>query len=162
VLPENVVDSLDGVRNLFESDDPVLRHEWLFVPHPEPFMDSDLSVEQIGQNLHDARVSAVRAVLDAGGLDAILRLARRAESPETAGMTLAVVSADAHLPAILPALLDSTEDCLCRFARGFAADRHCAEGWSWIDDLGINTCQPSAIAKLLSALPFEPAAWERA
>jgi hypothetical protein len=121
-LREDIVSEFEDLLPVFNPDDLVARSAWLFSHHP-PLThppSNDLSEQQKAAS--ELRVEAVKATFAAGGLNAIVNLARAAEVPSEVGTTAASVG-----------LPDDVGRTLIRqhLNRADVAASACAHGFVW-------------------------------
>ena len=107
------------------------------------------------------RQQAMREILSLNGLDKVIELAEDVEYPDCVGHTLAS-EANAEIDKqLLPGMLDSRDDRLTAFAKGYVWSRRRRQGWKWVDGLNSSNWTPAQIGKFLGWLPFSEEAWKR-
>ena len=87
----SLVDQVDKLAEMYERFEPaalVPRFAWLFAQAPDLLAGRESADGTYWQHVGEARREAVDAVMDTGGLTALLELARAVESPARLGAVL--------------------------------------------------------------------------
>lgn len=96
-----------------EPADPVLRHEWLFRKSwvdesAGEMLDEDFDFRKREERIAQQRLNAVREILEGGGIDAVMRLAKTGEAQHNIGWSLSKAVGDIDaLKAALRAVVDA-------------------------------------------------------
>ena len=165
-MPQEYVARLDGIRERFSPSDPIVRYGWLFGQRPR-LADGgdvrDVSREARRQRLAEARIQAVVAVLQLGGLDGLTDLAKAVEQPYQLGYAAADArSVSRHADQLLSLHLADSDRSLNSLAFGYVCGRHHSCGEAWViqqlerAELRLTLDQR---VEILLALPARPSSW---
>ena len=155
-MPPDMVDKLETLQSRFEPDDLVTRHLWLFALYPRGL---DVSWQEREEAVYQAREQALQAIYEAGGLESVLDLAIRSESPRIAGVVYVKSRLYNHDDKIIPDLLNSENEQAKEFAMGNVSALFERKGWDWIETLPLNEWLPEQTGLFLSFLPVERRTW---
>jgi transcriptional regulator with XRE-family HTH domain len=156
-LPEHILTQLEEAQRLFEPEDVVTRHAWLF--------DEVWSVqEQAGgkeeAEITELRLAALREVQAKAGWNGVLLLAEAARAPEELGGLLGKTGSTKEDSRVLPALLRTASEKMTRFARGYVWGRFRAAGWDWVKGFKTATWSAKEVGEVALALqPFGRPTW---
>lgn len=95
-MPENLLDRLETICHGLEPDDPAIRHQWLFEHQPQ-FDSKFKSYRDQLAECERRRTSAIKEILDVGGLGSVLTFAESVESPSDVGSALFMASSDGDI-----------------------------------------------------------------
>jgi len=161
-LPPDVVDELASISSAFEPSDQVITNLWLFesyVPRLEEGTRADFASYQ--ERLRAHRRDAVGRILEAEGIEGVLRTARAADVPWAVGQALADAMTEADDDSIT-GLLDSSDPKEAALALGFVGTRLTQNGWAWADQkIAALDDRPLAQARILRTSNDLPPAWQR-
>lgn len=159
--PEQV-NKLAALAEQLQPRTPFFRHQRLFSDADFNLFEEEGNYEEQRKDLEVRRQKAVEEVAVDGGMAAVIAFANAVQSPRRVGIAFgAIASSDADVK-ILPNLLDSDQNSLVQFAKGFVWGRFQSGGWPWVDSIDTSRWTPKQIGQFLSLLPFTPDAWERA
>jgi hypothetical protein len=157
-LSEDVLAPLAVLGEGLRPRDPSEVHRWLFEDwHPDIGVSALDDLAPYDDELLRARAAAVREIVDAEGLSALLALAERVELPWALGAALGGVS-DVYGDQVVP-LLESDSSALVDFARAFVRARAARDPSTieaWVERF---PGRPTVQARLLLASEDLPAAW---
>ncbi|MFN2531938.1 MAG: hypothetical protein ABR555_11630 [Pyrinomonadaceae bacterium] len=161
-MPAKEIERLTGIANALQPQSPILKHRRLFTER-----DFDLYEEKDDFHLQQSLLDQRRhhAIEDAyadKGIAGIFTLAEAVESPWKVGFAFGETARDADEKQILPSLLESESKAMMYCAAGFVLGRLQSKGWTWIDNLDLNTWTTEQKATLLARLPFNSETWLRA
>ncbi len=160
-LPEEDIRHLIRLAERFDPVDDLRRYALLFswrvdLPGVDPREHGER--ERI---LSESRNKAAFSAWSAGGLDALVQLARIADEPFLLGRHAAAALGTDADPQ-LAALLCIQDDVCDRMSAGWVHERYAQDGWPWAEALMrelLARPQPIAALKLLLAVPATPDAW---
>jgi transcriptional regulator with XRE-family HTH domain len=165
-LSEEFLAPLDQLRRKLEPSNLIESNSWLFswdahLPDAEAKPD-DHSESQ--KELDAARVRAVLAINQAGGLEEILKLSRTVAQPDFVGS--AASRAGLYLgeeDQIIARYIESEDKAENYFARAFIYDRQIANGANWLFERvrSIPNLTAAQKAALLTLLSEEEETWKR-
>ena len=160
--PDEVLDQLREIDKRLTPDDPVDRYRFLFVTQTHQLYTGLGDYAKQEQDLRDRRAAAVQEVLQHGGIEAVLNLARHSERAIEVGFACGRLDMLQDIEELLLEWVGSNEGQVSEFARGLVMAGSDAGGWAWLDSLGIPEWPVQQRITLLSWLSFTPETWERA
>src|SRR5262245_10158221 len=110
-LPNDEVDKLAEIADRLKPTDRVEAHKWLFDTHQPDLGGERGEVAERMEDVANAREDAIREILESGGVDDVLRLARSVKLPGFMGAGLAA-AASTELDDRIVGLLDSEDQHL--------------------------------------------------
>src|SRR5205085_2386530 len=126
--------------------DAVRRVEWLFQAHLPDVGDERADYQSQVEKVAEVRGEAVRDLLQEGGIDALLRLARDVDWPGAVGATAVDVDPPDLEAQVLPMLSDENPKH-ANFAFGYVSKRARTAGEEWVEaGLKVLTGDPVAQA----------------
>jgi transcriptional regulator with XRE-family HTH domain len=131
-MPEEVLARLETVQRHLEPRDAVSRNAWLFNQIWEVIAHDEGTAE--AEVMND-REQAIREVIAELGWDGVLALAAVVKAPDELGVAVGRTGSATDDGKVLPTLLESKEQSLLKFARGYVAGRFSAGGWEWAEKL---------------------------
>lgn len=161
-LPGEVVTELQSIAASLAPVRPSEAHRRLFSERDFDLFESRGNFQQQMALLDQRRRDAVADVRRSEGLDGVIELANSADSPWRVGISFGSIATSEDDSSILPHLLVSNQDGTPGFVGGYARARFHRDGWGWFDGLVTPTWTSNQVAVLLSFLPFEAEAWNRA
>lgn len=133
----------------------------LFTERATDFYELDDNWEAQTEKLARRRNDAVSQILASGGMESVLELASKAESPMSVGAALGVIAGRDIDECLLPGfLLDESRSHEYLIA-GYVHARHREQGWPWVDGLNTSRWTAAQVGRLLVRLPFCHETWER-
>jgi hypothetical protein len=136
LTPEDV-EVMVEIHNAFAPAEPLGRYGWLFTnTQPALLEGREVDWEEHAKLLRDHRVSAVRAIADAGGIPAVVEFAGGVENAFEVGVVLGVTTlADSEIASLLTRHLAAEDASLSLFARGLACEGAHRRGRTWAEEL---------------------------
>jgi len=163
-LDSESLDTLEKIKRQLAPNSSSLKHKRLFsasyVDLYESLNGEDWQEKE--DRLFQLRKEALAEILDEGGLPKVLDFALTVSNPYLIGSALADLERSNYDAEILPNLLGMTNVKLWSLVSAYASRSHILHGWQWFDSLEKASWTPKQIALLLSTLPFEKDAWDRA
>lgn len=159
--PEQV-NKLAALAEQLQPRTPFFRHQRLFNDADFNLFEEEGNYEEQRKDLEVRRQKAVEEVAVDGGMAAVIAFANAVQSPRRVGIAFGAIASSDTDVKILPNLLDSDQNSLVQFAKGFVWGRFQSGGWPWVDSIDTSQWTPKQIGQFLSLLPFTPDAWERA
>lgn len=159
-LEAEEVDQLKSALERLKPRNPVNRHVGLFDNWPELFLEREKSHKENEADLHNARVEAVKEIIDQIGFDGILSLLEKVQAAGALGIAVADSMNDLYVSEVIPSFLESNDPSL-NFVSGFVWSRFRREGWQWLNPQISSCASPSSKAKLLCIIRFSPEVWKR-
>ena len=165
-LPEVRLEPLAAIMERWEPEEPTARYGWLFSHAPD--LPEGLEADWVAheQAVAHARLGAVRALYDRGGLAEIMAIVGAVEVPGELGVTLGRSAlAEAEEDGLLSNHLAANDVSRAQFARGFAFGRISSRGREWATAklMGIGrSWTPAQQAEILVCMPTDPETWDLA
>jgi hypothetical protein len=163
-LSKEQVDRLECAYERFEPDDLFAKSSWLFSDGALwNFEGEDLWSKE--RALEKARLEAVQAIYDQGGLAQLLDMAARIDRPTELGVTLGQSELLAEQEdEFIGQELNSPNSARSQLVRGFVAGRFRNNSWAWARE---KLCSEAASdwsseqrVEFLTYLPFEGRTWD--
>ena len=161
-MPAKEVERVSLIANALTPQSPILKHRRLFTERDFDLYEGKDDFSEQQKLLDQRRRHAIEEAYADGGMGGIITLAEAVESPWKVGFAFGETARDADEKQVLPSLLDSDEKAITYFAFGFVLGRLQSKGWTWIDNLNMNTWTTEEKATLLARLPFDNETWSRA
>jgi hypothetical protein len=159
-LPSAELKRLESIRDRFAPQDEVKIAEPLFTDPEVAYENIELPNEEHEARLGQRRQAAIKRVWNAGGLPAVLMLARKARESWLVGIALAEGIGDGPQAQIIPDLLCSLEPRIEGFAAGYAATRIDAEGRDWAERVPSASWSAEQVAAFACRMPFDLRTWD--
>jgi len=159
-LPPAEAEHLERIRDRFAPQDEVRIAEPLFTDPEILYENIELPFEEREARLGQRRKEAVKRVWNAGGLPAVLILARKVRDSWLVGIALAEAIGGEPETQIVPSLLCSSDAQIEGFAAGYTATRIDAEGRDWAERLPNVDWSAEHVAAFACRMPFDVRAWD--
>ncbi len=161
-LSAETVSRIETAAYKLAPQNPLNLHRMMFTRFVLDLYEENENIEEQERKLGERRQQAVKDILSYGGMDAILQFVEDVESPSDVGHSLGAVAEATVDEQILPALLETSDQKLAEFTKGYVWSRRYSNGWEWVDGLDRLSWSTSQIGRFLSYLPFTEEAWNRA
>ena len=160
-LGEENIAKIERVASQFNPYGPAIR-KMLFSFRDAALHDANpLDWKEFERERAVRRKDEIAAIMAEEGLEAVIQFAEQIEDSTDAGRYLADIGDGEIDKSLLPSLLETDDENLQDFVKGYAWSRRRNEGWEWFDELDKSNWSESQIGRLLSILPFEEEAWQR-
>jgi hypothetical protein len=161
-LPDEELDGIAGVAEVFTPSDPIRSQAWLFDEHLPDVGEARADYHGQEARVQERRAAAVADVIAAQGIDGLLLLAAEVEFPGAVGST-AARDPSGELDERALALIDNDGPKRASFAAGYVFQRAKGAGMAWVDEaIAKVTGRPLAQARLLQQVDDDlPAVWQR-
>jgi len=157
--PEQV-DRIEGIAERLAPKSPALFYQRLFGNRAFDLFEENGNYEQQTARLEERRRRAIQEITEAGGLQAVVDYALSVESPWHVGFSFGFVANSDTDSAILPGRLDTEQEQLIQFVKGFVRGRFRSKGWEWVDKIDTTNWSRGQIGEFLSCLPFDRQTWK--
>lgn len=161
-LDPDTVSKIGSIASKLEPKNPLHVHRRLFGDRTSDLLEERLDWEEEQKKLEELRVQAVKAILEHGGIDAVIQFVEMVQTPEDVGHSLAAVANSGIDSFLLPEFLEGQVKALDDFSRSYVFWRWRCQGWSWADELDKTDWPTHLIACFLGCLPSMHEAWTRA
>lgn len=161
-MPTKEVERVSAIANTLVPQSPSLKHRRLFTDRDFDLYEQKDDFHEQQRLLDQRRHHAIEEVYEDSGVAGIISLAEAVESPWKVGFGFGETARDADENQVLPRLLESEDKTITYFAAGFVLGRLQSKGWTWLDNLNMNTWSTEQKAMLLTRLPFNNETWSRA
>ncbi|TLX70051.1 helix-turn-helix transcriptional regulator [Pseudomonas nicosulfuronedens] len=165
-MPEDTLARLEMIYERFTPKDEIQSLNWLFaggvsVPRPSSGWEAE------ERDIDELRRRAVNELVQTGGPEAVLELARQVEHPMLVGKALFQTdNPEPVVQAVVEAALLSGDSRQREVARGYIAPRFHQKGKEWAEALlkkaRTSNWNPSSILAILLSLPGNAWTWEQA
>ena len=157
----DIISTIEKVSQQVAPSDPLNLYRRLFDNRTIDLYEEVGDWEKQQKLLEKHQQQAVREVLQHGGSDAIIRFAEAVENPSNVGLILGCVANSSIDVAILPAMLDQTDEKRKQFVRSYVWSRRQDQGWSWVDQVFSPSWSRDQTVRFLTYLPFCEETWQR-
>lgn len=161
-MPEDAISNISEAAKSLAPTKPEHMYHYLFTERDSDLFETTGDYEQQRKQLEENRQEAVAKIIEDGGVDAVLRFARKVAAPHQVGQALGAVATDEIERHILPSLLDSEEDAIERTVAGFVWSRFWRRRTEWVDAVLERDWPTQLRARFLTLLPFKEEVWQRA
>ncbi len=160
-MPEDRVAKIEIVANSLAPESPDLKNRYLFSGRGLEYFDEKGNYEEQQKLLDKARQNAVQAILDTGGVRAVLTFAQNVALPYEVGYALGSIGSEEIEAVILPSLLNAEDEIEKRFVSGFVFGRFWRLSWAWVDQVLRYDWDHIQKSAFLILLPFNEGVWSR-
>ncbi len=162
-LGERYLTSLDVIAEKLAPQNYKLLYQRLFNEDDfELYEKHNHDWETEHNKLFDKRKQAVSAILETDGLQGVLDFAWGVKKTSVVGSVLVSFDNQDFDSDLLPNFLDKTDEKKWSLIVEYVYEKRKLQGWSWFDDLDKTNWTKEEIALLLTIMPFEKTAWDRA
>ncbi len=159
--PERVV-KIEEVADLLAPASFDLINRRLFTERDFDLYEEKEKFEVQQQRLDERRQNAVKAILDAEGLEGVVRFAKKVESPRKVGGALGALENTAVDEYLLPSFLKDTDNAIQQFVGSFVWRRFWLQKLPWVDRQLERAFEKDKVLAFLLLLPSEEETWHRA
>lgn len=160
-LDSTLIAKIKKVANKLEPQNPIHLHSRLFDDSSFDLFVENGNWEEQSKILEDHRQSALKAILEYGGNEALFKLIENVEYPTDIGRVLGNIGNDSLDRVIIPDLLISANRKFELFANNYVQSRWRQLGWQWADSIEFEGWSIPQIASYFSYLPFIADTWKR-
>ncbi|WP_198400666.1 hypothetical protein [Campylobacter showae] len=156
-------EELCKIENLADSlapSSPEIKYRYLFNGVVFELLDEDDSYDKQIEKLAKKRNSAIKEILDIGGLMSCINFAKKVASPFDVGRALDEIEYDLIENELLPTFLDSNDEVEKQVLSGYARIKFYKIGIDWVDMIMQKDWSLEQRAKFLLLLPFNEEVWE--
>lgn len=154
--------SMEDITDQLAPKNPSLLNNRLFSETDAYLYEGDGDWRKEQEKLFQIRKNAVEDILAEGGLPQVIKFASSVSNSHLVGEVLADLGQTEFDSALLPSLLEMSDNKQWSFVAAYALRRRYMCDWLWFDHIDKTGWNPQQIALLLCALPFEQNAWNRA
>ena len=160
-LNEECVSKMEDVAATLAPQNPSNIHRMLFDSYDLHLYEDIDDWDRVEAERTKRRRKAVEDIFESGGLPAVICFAEHVEESGAVGYALADIADQSVDESLLPAMVESDDDNVAQFLRGYVWRRRYVKGWEWVDGLDVSGWTTSQCGRLLSCLPFTIDAWKR-
>lgn len=161
-LDESFLVSLDEAAKKLVPESTKLRNKRLFFENDFELHENNDNWEIEQDKLDQKREQAINDILVQDGLQGVLDFAWEVSNTSVIGEILAKIDEGDFDSQLLPVLLDKTSEKKWQFITYYSYTKSRINGWQWFDKLDKSNWDKKEIGILLSVMPFEQGAWDRA
>jgi hypothetical protein len=159
-LPVKDVDLLEQVAAKMSPSSPEYLFRHLFSYDIISLKDRDVDWETYQEELKNQRVEALNQIYKINNIDSIIKLVDHVKNPEIVGEIFAHIIKNESYLKLLPVILDSQDQNMKHFIRGYIWTRYNNIGIEWIKSLPIVKWTNEQKCNFFLSLPFETEIWE--
>ena len=162
-LPEEALIKIKNTANLLAPKAPDLKYRHLFGERDFDLFEENGDFDAQRQRLDERKQAAVKTILGAGNLSAVMNFSNAVAVPSEVGRALSAIASDEIEAEVLPSLLDEAQDSAPgRVIAGFVWGRYWTRKWGWVDEVLKRDWGNAKKAAFLVRLPFVDEVWRRA
>lgn len=159
-LPEEELRKIENIADSLAPSSPEIKYRYLFNGVVFELLDEDDSHDKQIERLAKKRNSAIKEILDSGGLIKCINFAKKVASPLDVGRALGEIEYDLIENELLPTFLDSDDEVEKQVLSGYARIKFYKIGIDWVDMIMQKDWSLEQRAKFLLLLPFNEEVWE--
>ena len=160
VLPEEELCKIENLADSLAPSSPEIKYRYLFNGIVFELLDEDDSHDKQIERLAKKRNSAIKEILDSGGLIKCINFAKKVASPLNVGRALGEIEYDLVENELLPTFLDSNDEVEKQVLSGYVQIKIYKIGIDWVDMIMQKDWSLEQRAKFLLLLPFNEEVWE--
>lgn len=161
-LSDELISAIEAVADKLAPSNPFNLYRHLFSGRDFDLYEEKGNWEEQRKKLEERRKNAIEEILQAEGIESVIRFAEAVESPGQVGHSLGCIANEEIDSVLLPEYLETDNHNLLDFTRGYVRSRHFTKGWHWVDNIDKKNWSVSQLGQFLSLLPFTNETWERA
>lgn len=159
-LPEEELRKIENIADSLAPSSPEIKYRYLFNGVVFELLDEDDSHDKQIERLAKKRNSAIKEILDSGGLIKCINFAKKVASPLNVGRALGEIEYDLVENELLPTFLDSNDEVEKQVLSGYVQIKIYKIGINWVDMIMQKDWSLEQRAKFLLLLPFNEEVWE--
>ena len=159
-LPKEELRKIENIADSLAPSSPEIKYRYLFNGVVFELLDRDGDRDTQIERLVKKRNSAIKEILDSGGLMSCINFAKKVASPFDAGRALGEIEYDLIENELLPTFLDSNDEVEKQVLSGYARIKFYKIGIDWVDMIMQKDWSLEQRAKFLLLLPFNEEVWE--
>ncbi|WP_299028859.1 hypothetical protein [uncultured Campylobacter sp.] len=159
-LPEEELCKIKNIADSIAPSSPEIKYRYLFNGVVFELLDEDDSYDKQIEKLAKKRNSAIKEILNSGGLIKCINFAKKVASPLDVGRALGEIEYDLIENELLPTFLDSDDKVEKQVLSGYARIKFYKIGIDWVDMIMQKDWSLEQRAKFLLLLPFNEEVWE--
>ena len=159
-LPEEKLCKIKNIADSLAPSSPEIKYRYLFNGVVFELLDGDGDRDTQIERLVKKRNSAIKEILDRGGLMSCINFAKKVASPFDVGRALGEIEYDLIENELLPTFLDSNNEVEKQVLSGYVRIKFYKNGIDWADMIMQKDWSLEQRAKFLLFLPFNEEVWE--
>lgn len=160
-MPESMLINIESVAESLKPETPELLFRYLFTFNDSDLYDEKGDYKEQSLRLEKQQQDALRVILDAGGIEAVLGFNRSVKNPYRVGLALGNITDNAQEHELLPASLDKEDDVVWSMIGGYILARYSKMGLSWVDQILSCDWGTKERSRFFMLLPFAEDVWTR-
>lgn len=159
-MSPSIIKELQICADELRPEAPESEHQRLFTENDFDLIQDEGDYNELRRVLDNRRKVALKEIWNGGGLNKVIEMIVKVESPWRLGYTLGVlpeIDADGQLLPV--SRLDEAAN-MGEFLGGYIWGRFSTGGWDWIDAVDTASWSRRAVSWFLSRLPFCRRAWD--
>ncbi len=160
-LDSEVLSLIEEISNKLAPKSPMNLYKHLFSDKDSDLYEENDNWEEQSKKLDERRQKAIIAILDLGGLKAVLTFSETVNSPNLVGNSLGAIANSDFDSYLLPGYLDTFNKNQIQFIAGYVWSKFYKNGLIWVDGIDKTEWTVFQISQFLMYLPFHKETWER-
>ena len=161
-LPEEELCKIENIADSLAPSSPEIKYRYLFNGITFELLDGDDDCNKQIERLAKKRNSAIKEILDSGGLMSCINFAKKVASPLDVGRALGEIEYDLIENELLPTFLNSNNEVEKQVLSGYVRIKFYKIGIDWVDMIMKKDWSLEQRAKFLLLLPFNEEVWKTA
>jgi hypothetical protein len=161
-LPVDVINRIHNIAEKLAPRNPIYLYQSLFSDSALDLYEDDGNWEEQEEKLNAQREKAISEIFQQDGVGGVLEFAKSVSAPCQVGLALGIIHEEGIETALLPDLLDSTDNTSKALIKGLIMRYYSLKGWEWCDGIDKSNWTPRQIGRFLTCLPFSKNTWDRA
>lgn len=159
-LPEEELCKIENIADSLAPSSPEIKYRYLFNGITFELLDGDDDCNKQIERLAKKRNSAIKEILDSGGLMSCINFAKKVASPFDVGRALGEIEYDLIENELLPTFLDSNDEVEKQVLSGYVRIKFYKIGIDWAEMIMQKDWSLEQRAKFLLLLPFNEEIWK--
>jgi len=159
-LHEQELRKIENIADSLAPSSPEIKYRYLFNGVVFELLDGDGDRDMQIERLFKKRNSAIKEILDSGGLMSCINFAKKVASPFDVGRALGEIEYDLIENELLPTFLDSNDEVEKQVLSGYVRIKFYKIGIDWAEMIMQKDWSLEQRAKFLLLLPFNKEIWK--
>ena len=159
-LPKTLLDKVKKLSGLLKPNSLLVYNKRYFKRDFWMLYDEKLDYDTASKKLNDYRINVLKTIVEIG-FNQIFDFVKEVEDPYVVGFCLGEITISEEQEKKTLFFLDSDNDNLCLFAKGFAYEKYYELGDNWLNGLDIESWNVNQKVNLLIILPKNNNTWKK-
>lgn len=161
-IPAEEITKIEDVANKLAPESFDLANRRLFTERDLDLYEDTKNIREEHQRLDRIRQDAIKTILSAEGMEAVIRFAKQVESPRKVGEALGAIEDPNIDRFLLPGFLQHSDRSINQFLGSFVWRRFRTQKWPWVDQQLSQPWRRDQLLAFILLVPSEQQTWRRA